>query len=72
MQPADERECRDFLVAVGDFGQLALKVFDVRFEIVALSHLNGEKIVVVPLSSPVRCVLGKKCLIHLIDVVKRM
>ena len=28
-QPADERECRHVLTAVGDFGKLALKKVDV-------------------------------------------
>jgi len=29
LQPTDERECRDILTAVGDFGKLALEEVDV-------------------------------------------
>ena len=49
LQPADECECRDVLTAVGDLSQLALEVTDVGFEVVVLHHLDGEKMVVVPL-----------------------
>ena len=45
-------------ITVGDFGQLALKIDNVRFEVIALPHLDGEKMMVVPLSLPTRCVLG--------------
>jgi len=57
LQPADERECRDVLTA-GGHGQLALKVSDIRFEVVALPHLDDEKMVVILLSFPMRCILG--------------
>ena len=45
LQLAEECECRDVLTAVGDLGQLALEVADVRFEVVTLSHLDDEKMV---------------------------
>jgi len=61
LQLVDERESGDVLTVVGDLGQLALKVVDVRFEVVALPHLDGEKMVV-PLSLPTRCVLGEECI----------
>jgi len=35
MQPADEYECRDLLIAVGDSDQQALKETDVRLETVS-------------------------------------
>ena len=72
LQPADERECGDVLIAVEDLGQLALKVANIRFEDVALPHVDGEKVVVVLLSLPARCVLGKKRFGHLLKVVERM
>jgi len=59
LQPADECECRDIFTAIWDLGQLALEVADVRFEAVALPHLDGEKMMVVPLSFLMRCVLGE-------------
>ena len=49
---------RRLLTAVVDLGQLALEVVDVRFEAVALPHLDDEKMVIVSLSLPARCVLG--------------
>jgi len=56
LQPADECECRDVLITVRDLGQLVLEVADIRFDVVALPHLDGEKVVVVPLSFPARCI----------------
>jgi len=59
LQTDDECECKDVLTAVGDLGQLTLKVADVQFEAVVLPHLDGEKVVVVPLSLRARCVLAE-------------
>jgi len=39
LQLADECQCRDILTEVGDLGHLALKVADIGFEVVAISHL---------------------------------
>ena len=61
----------DILITVGDLDRLALKVADVGFEAVALSHLNGEKVMIVPLNLPARCVLGKECFRHFLEVAKR-
>ena len=72
MQLVDERESGDVLTVVGDLGQLALKVVDVRFKVIALPHLDGEKMMVVPLSLPTRCVLGEECIRHLLKVTDRM
>ena len=72
LQPVDERECRDVLTAVGDIGQLVLKVAAVRFEIVAMPHLDGEKMVVVPLSLLARCVLVEEFFEYVLKVVDRM
>jgi len=72
LQLADKRECRDVLIAVGDLGQLALKVADIILEVVALPHLDSEKMVVVPLSLPARCVLDEERFRHLLKVVERM
>ena len=71
LQLADECECRDVIPTVGNLGQLTLKVADVGFEAVALSHLNGEKVMIVPLNLPVRCVLGEECFRHFLEVAKR-
>ena len=60
-----------FLTAARDLSQLALKVADVRFEVVTLPHLDGEKVVVIPLSLPVRCVLSEECFRHLLEVAER-
>ena len=70
LQLADECECRDVLTAVGDLSQLALEVADVGFEVVALPHLDSEKIVVVRLRIPMSCVLGEKRFRHL-EVAER-
>ena len=72
LQPADEHDCGDVLITVEDLGQLALKVANIRFKDVALPHVDGEKVVVVLLSLPARCVLGKKHFGHLLKVVERM
>jgi len=37
LQSADEDECRDIFIAVGNLGELVLEVADVRLEIVVLS-----------------------------------
>jgi len=47
LQPADECKCRGILTAVGNFGQLALKVANVKLETVALSNFDSEKVVTV-------------------------
>ena len=72
LQSADEREYGDVLIAIGDLGQLALEVADVRFEVIALPHLDGEKMVVVPFSLSARCVLSGECFRHVLKVVERM
>ena len=72
MQPAYECKCRDVLIAVEDLCQLVLEVASVRFEAVSLSHLDGEKMMIVPLSLLVRCVMGEEYLRHLLEVVERL
>ena len=72
LQPAGERECRDVLTAVGDLDQLALEVTDVGFEVVALPHLDGEKMVVVLLDPLMRGVLSEERFDYLLEVVERM
>jgi len=62
----------DVLTTIGDFGKLALEVDDVRFEVITLPHLDGEKIMVVPLSFPERCVPCEKYFGHILEVVERM
>jgi len=44
LQSADERECRDLLTAIEDFDELDLEEANVRFETVALPHLDGEEV----------------------------
>ena len=59
-------------IAVRDFfGQLALKIVDVRFDVVALPHFNSEKMMVVPLSLSTRCVMREERFEHLFKVVGR-
>ena len=47
LQPADECERRDLFTAIRDFGKLALKDVDVRFETVSLPHLDEEEVMVI-------------------------
>ena len=72
LQPADECDCKDVLTTVEDLSQLALEVANVRFKVVTLPHLDGENVVVVPLSLPARCILGEKRFGPLIEVAERM
>ena len=72
LQLADECDCRDILIAVGNFGQLALKATDIGFEVVALPLFDGEKIAIVPLSFPIRGVLSEKWFDYLLEVIERM
>jgi len=72
LQPADECKCRDILIAVENLNQLALEVADVGFEIVTLSHLDGEKVMIVSLRLPARCVLGEERFGYLLEVKERM
>jgi len=71
LQLADKRECRDVLSAVGNFGQLALKVANIRFEATTLPHIDGEKMVVPLLSLLARCVLGEEYFGHLLVLAQR-
>ena len=71
-QLVDKRECREVLTAFGNLGQLALKVANVRFEVVALPYLDSEKMIVVSLSLLTKCVLGEECFGHLLEVVEKM
>jgi len=72
LQPTDKHECRDVLSAVGNFGQLALKVADRRFKATTLPHIDGEKMVATLLSLLARCALGEEHFGHLLEVVERM
>ena len=49
-----------------------MKVADVEFEVVALPHLDGEKVMIVPLSLMTRCILSKKHFGHILEVAERM
>ena len=72
LQPADERECGDVLTAVGDLSQLTLEIDNVRFEVVALPHLDKKKVVVVSHILPMRYILGEERFGHLLEVVARI
>jgi len=48
-QPADECECRYFLTAIGNLGELVLKEVDVGFEAIFWPHFDGKKVMVTPL-----------------------
>jgi len=71
LQPADECEGGYVLTTVRDLGQLALEVTHVRFEVAALPHLDSKKVVVVLLSLPTRCVLGKERFAYLLKIIER-
>ena len=60
LHPTDKRECKDIFIAVGNLGELVLKVADVRLEVVAIFHFDGEEVVVVLLGLSVGGVLGEK------------
>ena len=47
MQPADECEIGCVLAAIVNFGQLILKIVDIRLETVGGSHLDGEEVMVI-------------------------
>jgi len=51
---------------------LALKVADIRFEVIALPHLDGEKMMVVSLSLSARCIQGEKHFRQFLEVVERL
>jgi len=72
LQPADECEYRDILTTVENFDQLALRVADIGFEVVNLSHFDSENVVVVLLDLPARGILGDERFGYLFEVVKRM
>ena len=72
MQPADECEYKDVLIAVGDFGKLALKVADVGLEAITLPHPDGEEVMVVLLGLPARGILGEERFGYLFEVVERV
>jgi len=67
----DERECRDILTAVRNFGQLALEITDIELEVVALCHFDSEEVVVL-LGFPARGVVSKEHFSYLLEIVKRM
>ena len=71
LQPADEYEYRDILTAVRELCELDFEIANIGFEAVALPHLDGEKMVVVPLSFLTGCVLGEKHFGHLFEVAKK-
>jgi len=60
LQAAEECKGRDILIAIGNFGQLALKIAYIGLEDVAMPHFNGEKVVVVLLGLPTRGVLSEE------------
>jgi len=50
LQSIDECECRYIFTAVGNFGELVLKVADVRVEAAILSYFDGEEVVILLVS----------------------
>ena len=71
LQLADERERIDIFTAIGQLGELILKVADVRHEAVIGYHFDSEEMVIVLLDLS-RGVLGQKRLSYLLKVVERM
>ena len=72
LQSAEERECRYIFTVVENFGQLALKVTDVRLEVITLPHFDEEEMVVIFLGLPVGGVLSEERLGYLFESVQRM
>ena len=58
--------------SVENLGKLVLKVADVRLEDVAMSHINGEEMLVILLGFTAGDVLGEKYLSYLLEIVERM
>jgi len=72
LQSADERECRDILTAVENFGHLDLEVAGVGLEIVTLPHFDGEEVVIVLFGFSSGSILSEECLSYLLRVLERM
>jgi len=71
LQLADECECRDIFTAVRHFGELILKVTDLRLEAATVSHFDGKKVMAILLGFSAGVVLGEKRFGYLLEVVKR-
>ena len=72
LQLADECKCKYILTAVGNFGQLDLEVANIRLEVVTMSHLDREEVMIVLFGFSVGGVLGEKYFSYLLEVVERM
>ena len=72
LQPTDERDCTELFTAIKDFGKLTLKEVDVGFDVVTLSHFDGEEVMAILLSLLARGILGNNCFGHLRKVVERV
>jgi len=72
LQPVHERECRDIFTAIGDLGELILKVANVRLEAVTLPHFDSEEVVAILLSLSAGSVLGEKRLSYLLIIMEEM
>ena len=70
LQSTDEHECRYIFIAIENFGKLALEVADVRLEVIALSHFDDEKVVVVILGLSARSILSEEYFSYLLEVVE--
>ena len=60
LQFSDEHECTNIFTTVGNLDELVLRVTDVRLESVALSHFDGDEIMVILLCLSTGDVLGEK------------
>ena len=58
------------LIALGNFGQLALKVTNVGLEIITLPHFNKEEAVVILLGLSAGGILVEKCLGYLLETME--
>ena len=72
LQPLDECECKDILIAVGNLGKLVLQVADVELEAITLPYLKGEEVMVVFLQLSARGVLSEECFDYLLELVEGM
>ena len=72
LQPSNECECRDVLIATENLCELALEKADVGFETVTLPHLYEEEAMVILFCLPTRCVLSEERFGYLLEVMERL
>ena len=69
---ANEHECTDIFTAIGNLDELVLKAANIRFEVVLLSHFDGEDAVVTLLGFPAGGIFDEERLGYILEIVERM